>query len=128
MAISLMACLLAEADLDDEIGSMYAGRDAAQNIGHVFWVLDPGRLTDARETTPRIVAMVDRLHAVRPLGEEGVTYAGERQARTARERLRDGIPVARGELERLAAEAGACGDHELEARVARLASSGAAPR
>ena len=121
MAIALMVGMLAEADFDDEIGSMYGGQDAAQNIGHLFIYLDPARLADPAKNEPRAEAMVDRLHAAASDGAP-VTYAGERQARTARERAREGVPVARGELTRLAAEVRECGNPELAARIELIAS------
>jgi LDH2 family malate/lactate/ureidoglycolate dehydrogenase len=120
VAIGLMACLLGGADFDDEIASMYSGEDAPQNIGHVLWFIDPSRFGDVGPAMARIEAMIDRLHAVRPSEEGEVLFAGERQQRTKETRSRDGIPVALGELERLAGEAELCGLSDVSARIAAI--------
>jgi LDH2 family malate/lactate/ureidoglycolate dehydrogenase len=122
MAIALMACLLADADLDDGISSMYSGVDAPQNIGHVFWFVDPAWFGDVGASVARAEAMVDRLHTVRPAPGEGVRFAGEGQARTMHQRSEHGLPVSRGELGRLADEVDQCGLPELAARIREAAA------
>jgi LDH2 family malate/lactate/ureidoglycolate dehydrogenase len=122
MAIALMAGLLADADLDDEISSMYSGVDAPQNIGHVFWFIDPAWFGDAGASVARAEAMVDRLHAVRPVPGETVRFAGEGQARTMQQRSERGLPISRGELERLADEVDRCDRPQLAARIREAAA------
>jgi LDH2 family malate/lactate/ureidoglycolate dehydrogenase len=108
LGISLLTAFLAEADFDDELDSMYTDSQRPTNIGHVFIMIDPGRLTDAKTAAERAEAMVDRLHELAPAeGFERVRAAGEERERYARERRRFGIPVA---VEELAAFARACSD------------------
>jgi LDH2 family malate/lactate/ureidoglycolate dehydrogenase len=122
LAITLMTGMLAGADFDDEMDSMYADFERPQNVGHLFWAIDPARLGDPATARERVEALIDRLHAVRPAsGVDEVIFAGERQARLARERLAHGIPVARIEVDRLAAAADECGLGELAAEIRSLA-------
>jgi len=123
MAIALMACLLADADLDDQIASMYRGVDEPQNIGHVFWFVDPSRFTSSPSAQARIEAMIDRLHAVAPAPPSAeVLFPGERQARTSALRREQGVPVVRGELLRLADEVERCELPDLSARIRTIAA------
>jgi LDH2 family malate/lactate/ureidoglycolate dehydrogenase len=121
LAVSLLTAFLAEADFDDEMGSMYSDFSRPQNIGHVILMVDPGRLTDAERATARAQAMIDRLHALLPAeGAEDVRAAGEQSDRCARERHAAGIPVATEEIEALAAACSACGVADVAAELARL--------
>jgi LDH2 family malate/lactate/ureidoglycolate dehydrogenase len=121
LAVSLLTAFLADADFDDEMGSMYSDFSRPQNIGHVILMIDPGRLTDTERASARAEAMIDRLHALLPAeGAEDVRAAGEQSDRYARERLAAGIPIATEEIEALAAACSACGVADVAAELARL--------
>jgi LDH2 family malate/lactate/ureidoglycolate dehydrogenase len=121
LAVSLLTAFLADADFDDEMGSMYSDFSRPQNIGHVILMIDPGRLTDTERASARAEAMIDRLHALLPAeGAEDVRAAGEQSDRYARERLAAGIPIATEEIEALAASCSACGVADVAAELARL--------
>ena len=121
LGISLLTAFLAEADFDDELDSMYADSERSSNIGHVFIMIDPGRLTDAAAATGRAQAMIDRLHALVPAaGFDGVRAAGEERERCARERLRSGIPIAVEEVAAFAAACSDCGVGDIAAELARF--------
>jgi L-2-hydroxycarboxylate dehydrogenase (NAD+) len=96
LAIALLAVLLADADCDDEMASLYNDPDRAQDTGHVFIAIDAARLGADVE---RAAAMVQRLTALRPAPDsESVTYPGARSALLAAERRREGIPIAGADL------------------------------
>lgn len=127
LALGLVAGMLAGADFDDEIASMYgaAPSSVAPSIGHVMLTVDPWRLSDRESTLRRLEALVDRLHALRPSDPgEPVRYAGERAEATRRQRLREGIEVRVGELEALARACVECGLAEQADRARRLAGTG----
>ena len=120
LGIGLLTSFLADADFDDEMGSMYTDFQRPQNIGHVFIMIDAGRLTDAAAATDRAAAMLDRLHGLLPAdGFDAVRAAGEERDRCLAERRRSGIPVAVEELTALAAACAACGAGEVAAEVGR---------
>jgi LDH2 family malate/lactate/ureidoglycolate dehydrogenase len=128
LAITLMSGLLAGADFDDEIESMYSGAERPQNIGHVFWVVDPAVMGPPEQAQARTEALIDRLHQVRTApGVERVIYPGERQDKLARERAASGIPVARIEIERLAEAAAECGLESLAQDILAAAGGAAQP-
>ena len=110
LGISLLTAFLAEADFDDELDSMYTDSERPANIGHVFIMIDPGRLTDRRERhrpcggDDRAVARTCPGRGVRPCPRGG---RGARALR--RERRRTGIPVAAGELVAFASACNDCG-------------------
>jgi LDH2 family malate/lactate/ureidoglycolate dehydrogenase len=121
LAITLLTAFLADADFDDEMGSMYADFSRPQNIGHVFVMIDPGRLNDPDRAIGRAEAMIDRLHALLPADNaEDVRAAGEQSERCARERRASGIPVATEEIEALAAACAACGVDGVATDLRRL--------
>ena len=105
---------------------MYTESERPTNIGHVFIMIDPGRLTDAAAATDRAEAMIDRLHALVPAaGFEGVRAAGEERTRCARKRRRSGIPIAVEELAAFAAACSDCGVADVAAAAAALVAIGA---
>ena len=122
LGISLLTAFLAEADFDDEMGSIYSGAQQSQNMGHIFIMIDPGRLTDAAAAADRSQAMIDRLHALVPAdGFDSVRAAGERRERCAAERRRSGIPLAGPELAAFAEACADCGVADVAAELAALA-------
>jgi LDH2 family malate/lactate/ureidoglycolate dehydrogenase len=127
-AITLLTGLLAGADFDDEMGSMYDRATEAQNIGHVFIAVNPWLLADRATAVGRLEALVGRLHALTPADvSEPVRYPGERGADSARERLEQGIPVARQELRNVATACESYGLREVAARARELAERTAEP-
>jgi LDH2 family malate/lactate/ureidoglycolate dehydrogenase len=99
LAIGMLSAILAQADFDDELASMYEDFDRPQNVGHLFLIIDPWRLSDQGAGLARLDALVDRLGDLRPV-EEGmaVQYPGEPEAALARERMLQGVPVEPREL------------------------------
>lgn len=118
MAIMLLAGMLGGAEFDDEITSMYRDFDRPQNVGQVFLVLDPWRLSPREAQQPRVEAVVDRLHALRAVaGADGVRFPGEGGEARAAECAREGVPVAVADLLELA---GLCGEYGLDGQAQRL--------
>lgn len=100
-AITLVLGLLAGADFDHEVESMYED-SPPQNIGHLFLVIDPGNVAGDDDWPARARSFVDSFHAVAPATPgQPVELAGEHQARLAAER-QSSVPVSRTELELLA--------------------------
>jgi len=99
LAIDMLCGILAQADFDDELASMYEDADRPQNVGHLFIVIDPWRLCDQDVSLARLDALVDRLGALRPATDGvAVQYAGEPEAALARERTLHGVPIEPKEL------------------------------
>jgi LDH2 family malate/lactate/ureidoglycolate dehydrogenase len=115
LAITLLSVLLAHADADDQMGSLYRSFDRPQNSGHVFITIDAGHLG---AVGPALDEIVERLLALRPIDGAGpVEYPGQAGAQLARERTRDGIPIEPAELTELAETCSAFGLEELSRRV-----------
>jgi LDH2 family malate/lactate/ureidoglycolate dehydrogenase len=118
LAIALLMVLLGEADCDDEMASLYNDPDRAQNTGHVFIAVEPSRL---RTDPTRITEMIDRLLALRPAsGVSAIAYPGARSARLAAERRRNGVPITRAEIQRVADACASCGLPEVRAQALAL--------
>jgi LDH2 family malate/lactate/ureidoglycolate dehydrogenase len=118
LAISLLAVLLAGAESDDEMGSMYRDFDRAQDSGHIFIAIEGSRLGGAGR---RLDEAVERLGALRPAeGCSEVEYPGQAGARLARARLRDGVPIRPAELLDAAQTCDSLGLHDLADRVLAL--------
>jgi LDH2 family malate/lactate/ureidoglycolate dehydrogenase len=118
LAISLLAVLLAGAEGDDQMGSMYKDFDRAQDSGHVFIAIDGARLGGAGR---RLDEAIDRLGALRVAdGHRSVEYPGQAGARLARARLRDGVPIRPAELVDAAQTCDALGLHDLSEHISAL--------
>jgi len=118
LAISLLVVLLAGAESDDEMGSMYKDFDRPQNSGHIFIAIEGSRLGGAGR---RLDEAIERLGALRPVGGcAQVEYPGQAGARLARARLRDGVPIQPAELRDAAQTCDACGLHDLSDRALGL--------
>jgi LDH2 family malate/lactate/ureidoglycolate dehydrogenase len=121
-AVCLLAGVLGGGAFDDEIAPMYGGSERPQDVGHAFLVVDPWRLGDSDEVLPRVEALVDRLHALRPAnGFDRARFAGERGDAVAAERRRTGIPIEPAELDAVAAACEECGMPDLAYRARSLA-------
>ena len=129
LAIDMLSGILAQADFDDELASMYEDSDRPQNVGHLFLVIDPWRLGDEGASLARLDALVDRLHGLRPAeGATAVQYSGEPEARLARERELRGVPIEPQELAAYAELCDECGFEDLaNAARALLDQHGALP-
>jgi LDH2 family malate/lactate/ureidoglycolate dehydrogenase len=122
-AITALVGLLAGADFDDEVASIYLDSTRTQNLGQLFIVIDPWRVADAKEAPLRLGRLADRLHALSAQpGFDTVRYAGEGAAQRARERLRAGIPVETIEIEAVARACSDCELSDLARRVSALIS------
>ncbi len=118
LAISLLAVLLAHADCDDEMASLYNTFDRPQNTGHVFLLIDASRLGDVDD---RLDQMIERLMALSPIaGSPPVEYPGQAGARLARIRHEAGVPVSRRELANVADACGAYGLTDLQEQTLAL--------
>jgi LDH2 family malate/lactate/ureidoglycolate dehydrogenase len=127
VAVMLLGALLADADFDDEVASIYADAERPQNLGQLFLAIDPWRVADREIAARRMEAAADRLHGLRPQeGVDAVRYPGEASAERARLRAESGIPVPCRDLEAIADAAEDCGLPDLVLRARELA--GAAPR
>lgn len=126
LAIAIVCGILAGADFDDEMASMYEDPDRPQNVGHVFIAVDPARLGAGEDARGRLEALVDRFHALRR-ADPGVEplLAGELEDRCAEERRRDGIPVPTEELAAFADACRSAGLGALAERARKLADPSA---
>ena len=96
LALGLLSVMLAGADSDDEMASLYKSFDRPQNTGHVFIAIDAARFGAGVEPARE---MIERLTALRPSeGSSAVEYPGQAGARLARLRRQGGIPIAPEEL------------------------------
>lgn len=118
LAISLLSVLLAHADPDDQMGSLYRSFERPQNSGHVFIAIDGDRLGPGAASLDEVI---ERLIGLRPIEAAGaVEYPGQAGARLARARARDGIPIEAAELADLIKTCRGFGLEELARRVAAL--------
>ncbi len=122
LAIGMLSGVLAQADFDDELASMYEDFDRPQNVGHLFLVIDPWRLSDRKPNEARLDDFIDRLTALRPAeGYEAVRYAGQPEAALEREYSAAGIPIEPRELFAFADMCTEYGFDELAAAARRIA-------
>lgn len=123
LAICVLSGLLAKGDFDDEMAPMHSAVRRPQNVGQLFLVIDPWRLTEREQATRRVEELVDRLHALRTAeGFERVLHAGERGDALAAERLVSGIPVGEGELRSAADACDESGLADLAERLREIAT------
>jgi LDH2 family malate/lactate/ureidoglycolate dehydrogenase len=99
LAIGMLSSVLANADFDDELASMYEDFDRPQNVGQLFLAIDPWRICDRDASLERCDAVIDRLGGLaRAEGYETVQYPGEPEAALADERRLKGVPINTAEL------------------------------
>ena len=104
-AIALLAGILAEAQFDHEMPSIYTDFEQPQNLGQLFAALDPCVFVTASSAAERAESLVDALHALAPAhGFTSVLHAGEPGTATSVESTREGISLAERDLETIAAE------------------------
>ncbi len=120
-AIALLVGVLAGADFDDEVASIYEDASRKQNLGQLFLAIDPWAVADRDQATVRLQALVGRLHALSPDPDSGPPrYAGERAADRARQTQREGIAVEVSELQAIADACHACGLSAVAQEAERL--------
>lgn len=121
MAISMLCVMLAGADADDQMASLYNDFSRPQNTGHIFLTIDVG-LLGRRAAAGVLDAMVDRLLAL-PGAQTAapLKYPGQDTASSAADRVQAGIPIHRGELLRVSEICRLAGLEELASRAAALA-------
>ncbi len=121
MAISMLCVLLAGADTDDQMASLYNDFERPQNTGHVFMTIDVG-LLGRRSRTRVLDEMVDRLLGL-PQDQTAppLKYPGQDTALAAATRRRGGLPVHRGELLRVGEVCRVAGLHDLAYRAEAFA-------
>lgn len=121
LAVNILAGILAGADFDDEMASMYDDWDRPQNVGHLFLVIDPGRVGDPGRSAQRLESLVERLHGLRPAeGYSAVLYAGEPEADLFRTRTVLGVPIQGEELMEVSQVCAAYGFGDLSERARAL--------
>jgi LDH2 family malate/lactate/ureidoglycolate dehydrogenase len=90
------------------VGENGSGRGSG--VGHFFLAIDPGRFRQAGEMAVDVDALIDSLHACKPLdARRPVLVAGDPEHATLIERQRSGIPLTRGVIEDLRSVARASG-------------------
>jgi LDH2 family malate/lactate/ureidoglycolate dehydrogenase len=127
LAVSLIVAMLAGAEFDHEVASMYADDDRAQNLGQLFVAIDPSHVSGGDSWAARTDSLVGRLHELRTQpGVERARYPGEASAARARRRAREGISLEVSEIEEAACACRDCGAVALAARMTSLAESATA--
>ncbi len=82
----------------------FTNHDRPSGNGHVFLAFKVEAFLDAADFARRMEDQIERLHALPAAdGFDAVRYPGERAARIAAERARDGIPLPRHAFDALAA-------------------------
>jgi LDH2 family malate/lactate/ureidoglycolate dehydrogenase len=90
----VLSGILSGARILSEIPQWFACPDQPVGNGHFHLTLDIGRFVPIAQFTARVDEMIDRLKSTPPMeGVEEVLVPGEPEARAARERQRDGIPL-----------------------------------
>lgn len=78
------------------------GGDGPDNMGHFFLAIDPREFRDGTEFEDDVDAVIDELHATRPIDPgQPVLVAGEPERIARSDRLAHGIPLAPSLLEQL---------------------------
>jgi LDH2 family malate/lactate/ureidoglycolate dehydrogenase len=87
-----------------------AAPNGTSRVGHFFLVLDPARFRQGGTFAGDLDALLDGLHASRPIdATQPVLVAGDPEHAARRERLRSGVPLTRSLLEDLRTVARASG-------------------
>ncbi|HEY2588374.1 MAG TPA: Ldh family oxidoreductase [Tepidisphaeraceae bacterium] len=94
LMVEVLSGVLAGAAVGPEVGSMYKHLDREQNVGHFFCLMDIAAFMEPAEFRSRIDAMIDRIKACRTRpGVDEILVPGERSARKAALRRREGVTV-----------------------------------
>jgi LDH2 family malate/lactate/ureidoglycolate dehydrogenase len=126
LAISMLCVLLAGAECDDQMGSLYNDFDRPQNTGHIFITIDVARL-QSPGGQDQVDQMMDRLAVLRrPDAAPAPKYPGQETASFVEERRQSGIPIRRGELLRVAEVCRDANLFHLASRARELVPDGAA--
>ena len=120
LAVTLLLGLVAGAEFDDEVASIYGDGDRAQNLGQLFLAIEPSG-TDPAEWDARVSNLIERLRRLRPApGVDEVQYPGARSAARARGRQAEGIPIAFSDIDEVANACRECGADALAEKIAGL--------
>jgi LDH2 family malate/lactate/ureidoglycolate dehydrogenase len=104
LTIGLLSTMLSGASFGTEVTHMYEDFERPQNIGHLFGALPIAAFEDLDTYYARMAKAAREVRGVRKApGVDQISLPGEREARLAEERRRDGVPVPREVLEELAA-------------------------
>lgn len=102
LTIGLLSTMLSGAGFGSEVTHMYEDFENPQNIGHLFGALPIAAFEDLEVYYRRMAKAAGEVRGVRRSpGVERIFLPGEREARTAAERARAGIPVPREVLAEL---------------------------
>jgi LDH2 family malate/lactate/ureidoglycolate dehydrogenase len=125
LAITLLTGLLAGADFDDEVASIYDPDSGPQNLGQLFVAIDPWAVADQERARGRLRGLVTRLHAVAPdPGSGPPRYPGEAGADRARQHQAAGLIMESAELEAVARACRDCGLPQVAELADELIESG----
>jgi LDH2 family malate/lactate/ureidoglycolate dehydrogenase len=81
---------------------MHTKKPGTQDIGHFMLALDPGMFRDPDDFRADVTAFCDTLRATKPADpDRPVMVAGDPERRTAAQRMKTGIPVGPGLLEKV---------------------------
>ena len=106
LMMEVLAGVMSGAAFGGGVGSQYSDDDRPQNVGHMFVALRPDLALPATEYRARMDALAARAKSCPPVAGGGeILFPGEPEARLETERRRNGIPLAREDLDGLATAA-----------------------
>lgn len=107
LMVDLLAGVLSGASYLTRISSWSEDPERPQDLGHVFVLIDAGRLLDDAALAERVADFAAILHATPPADPDTpVRLPGERELATHRAGLRDGVTLPEDDLAALRALAG----------------------
>ena len=110
LLVEILSSVLTGSAIGPEIGSMYKNMDRAQNVGHLFILLDIAAFMPVADFKRRLDQTIDAIKSChRRPGVPEILIPGERSHRTAQQNRAEGIPLddaTLAELKTLCAELG----------------------
>jgi LDH2 family malate/lactate/ureidoglycolate dehydrogenase len=123
MLMDILGGVVAGAACAGEVRDQYKDFSAPQNVGHFFLAMRPDLFVPLDEYRARMDRLVERVKSCPPAeGFAEVLMPGEPELRCAAERRRRGIPLSRGEVDALDAEAAKSGVPPIAVADAPLGS------
>lgn len=114
LVIELLTGVLAGAAVARELPSFFDNWEQPSNVGHLVGALDIGAFAEPVRFAERAGQLVSDLRQVPPaVGHEAVRVPGEQRARVSARRTAEGVPLAAGTAEQLAALAAELGVEPL---------------
>jgi LDH2 family malate/lactate/ureidoglycolate dehydrogenase len=96
LMVEILCAVLAGSAMLTEVGGLRV-KSRPMRVSHFFLAIDPARFLPMDEFTGRMQRLRDTVTGSQPAaGFDEVLIAGDPEWRMQAERLRDGIPVARG--------------------------------